>query len=152
MQLHKVADDIKVKNNAACLDGSDQAFYFRESPSGSLRWIIFLEGGGWCSDGTHAGPDDNFEPCDARALTDTGSSKAYPDQVPDYGGILSADEQINLGFNEDNHVFVKYCDGSSFTGERDSTVDIRGKPLHFRGRANLVSVLETLLQDNTFGL
>ena len=100
-----------------------------------------MEGGGWCSDGSHAGPDDNFEPCDARALTDTGSSKAYPDQVPDYGGILSGSQTVNPGFWDSNHVFIKYCDGSSFTGERSDTVSVRGKPLYFRGRANLKAVL-----------
>ena len=61
-----------------CLDGSSQAFYHRPASNhNSTRFIIFLEGGGWCSDGSNPGPDDNFEPCDKRADTDTGSSKNY---------------------------------------------------------------------------
>jgi hypothetical protein len=101
-----------------CLDGSPVAFYHRRAiEPRSTRFFIFLEGGGWCSDGSNPGPDDNFEPCDKRADTDTGSSKAYASTVSDYGGILSADEKINPEFYKDHHIFVKYCDGSSFTGE-----------------------------------
>ena len=42
---------------------------------------------------------------------------------------------------------VKYCDGSSFSGHRNGTVDVRGQPLYFRGRENLRAVISTLMSD-----
>ena len=32
----------------ACLDGSPYGFYFSPSKTGSKKWTISIEGGGWC--------------------------------------------------------------------------------------------------------
>lgn len=45
---------------------------------------------------------------------------------------------------------VKYCDGTSFTSNREDPVVINGTRLHFRGRAILVAVFDTLVRK--FGL
>jgi len=152
MTLYKLPSSVIAAFGAACLDGSPPAFYHRPGQK-SNRFIIFLEGGGWCSNSTSPGSDDNFESCDKRALTDTGSSTNYnrSEFGGDYGGILSRDPDINPSFAHDHHVFVKYCDGSSFTGYRQGTVAVNGRPLYFRGRANLAAVLD-VLQQPQFGL
>eukprot|EP01048_Picozoa_sp_COSAG05_P027607 COSAG05_NODE_8136_length_733_cov_1.082019_1_plen_164_part_01 len=37
-------------HGAVCLDGSAPAYYWRPgSGSGAKSWVLFLEGGGWCS-------------------------------------------------------------------------------------------------------
>jgi hypothetical protein len=72
--------------------------------------------------------------------------------VPDFGGILSADDTVNPGFSQDHHIFVKYCDGSSFTGEREEQINVRGRDLWFRGRSNLVAVIDTLFSKSEYGL
>ena len=76
MTLYKLPSSVTAAYGAACLDGSPPAFYHRAGRSN--RFIIFLEGGGWCSNSSTPGSlADDFEPCDKRALTDTGSSTHY---------------------------------------------------------------------------
>merc|ERR1712070_911878 len=95
----------------------------------------------------------NFDACDYRAYGgfDTGSSKNYSAFADDFGGILLADPEKNPGFYADHHVFVKYCDGTSFTSERSAPVKVRGKPVYMRGRANLRATLHTLLRGDHLG-
>ena len=40
---------------------------------------------------------------------------------------------------------MPYCDGNSFSGNRDDAVVVNGKPLYFRGRRVMDAVLESLL-------
>lgn len=56
-------------------------------------------------------------------------------------GILSSNSSENPDFHDWNLAFVGYCDGSSFSGNRD--LPLHG--LHYRGRANLDAVLDRLL-------
>jgi len=142
MALKIIEPDIVTATGAACLDGSAPGYYYRLGATTSKRWIIYLEGGGWCANG--GGSVDNFESCATRASTDTGSSKGYPPTTPDYGGVLSAAPSVNPDFHQDNHVFVKYCDGSSWTSYRQHPVNVDGRELHFRGRSNLVATFKQL--------
>ena len=106
-----------------CLDGSPPGYYIH---NGKIRhdnhrnsnftcflgtttpnkWIIHLEGGGWCYD---------EDECVLRSKTDLGSSKNWPDTYTD-SGLLSDDCTINPYFCGWSMVFVKYCDGASFAG------------------------------------
>ena len=70
------------------------------------NWIIHLEGGGWCYS-----EDD----CLQRSRTNLGSS-TYWSSTAVYGGFLSDSPLANPDFYNWNMVFVKYCDGASFTG------------------------------------
>ena len=38
----------KGDESPACLDGSPYGFYFQPSTTGSTKWTIFINGGGWC--------------------------------------------------------------------------------------------------------
>ena len=40
----------KGDESPACLDGSPYGFYFQKSKTGSTKWTISIEGGGWCYD------------------------------------------------------------------------------------------------------
>jgi len=40
----------KGDESPACLDGSKYGFYFNPSTTGSTKWTISIEGGGWCYD------------------------------------------------------------------------------------------------------
>ena len=55
---------------SACLDGSPYGYYFRKatSTSGSTRWTVYMQGGGWCYDEAS---------CADRAQTRLGSSKFW---------------------------------------------------------------------------
>ena len=74
--------------------------------SGVDKWIVHFEGGGWCFDEAE---------CAERSKTGLGSSKTWP-KTASYGGLLSANKEINPDFYDWNVAFLNYCDGASFAG------------------------------------
>jgi len=46
---------------------------------------------------------------------------------------MSSDCKSNPDFCNYNRVHMVYCDGNSFSGNRDDPVNVNGKPLYFRG-------------------
>ena len=125
------------ERGAACLDGSAPGYWIRGSsvPTDQHRWIIHAQGGGWCY---------NSKSCSSRAKSDLGSSRNWGTHTACYGscsGILSPNRSENPDFYGWHHVFVGYCDATSMTGARNGT----HANLHFRGRANLDAVLDSLL-------
>ncbi len=90
-----------------CLDGSPPGYYFRAGQGvGANKWIIHLEGGGWCV---------NESDCYARSMTDLGSSKNWAPSGA-MGGFLSDNASVNPDFFNWNLAFAMYCDGASFAG------------------------------------
>ena len=119
---------LKDYDDAKCLDGSPGAFYFRPSPVPDTRkFIIFFQGGGWCYT-----PED----CLKRSKTRLGSSKSYePTLGADglSGGVLSPNCTENPDFCDFNVMHFMYCDGSSYSGARQSTLTVGNTSLWFRG-------------------
>ena len=64
--LHRLTDP-----SAACLDGLPGAFYHRHSSEARGRWLIYIQGGGWCFS------DDD---CALRAASSLGSAERLPPQ------------------------------------------------------------------------
>ena len=111
-----------LKDGAMCLDGTVPAYYHRKGQrptcfgtvikimlgygSGAKKWIMHLEGGGWCV---------TKEECYKRSKTNLGSTKGHP-ETRTFGGLLSANETVNPDFYNWNMVYVIYCDGASFLG------------------------------------
>ena len=75
----------------ACLDGSPYGFYFVPSKTGSTRWTMNINGGGWCYDPHCPGPtaSGTVADCADRARGDLGSSAGWA-RTREYGGMLSA--------------------------------------------------------------
>ncbi|GJN21961.1 hypothetical protein PR202_gb09485 [Eleusine coracana subsp. coracana] len=97
-----------VAKGAVCLDGSPPAYHLaRGFGSGVNSWLVHFEGGGWCS---------NVTTCLERKGTRLGSSKKMAKQIA-FSGILSDAPENNPDFYNWNKVKVRYCDGSSFTGD-----------------------------------
>eukprot|EP00927_Polykrikos_kofoidii_P038249 TRINITY_DN32572_c0_g1_i1.p1 TRINITY_DN32572_c0_g1~~TRINITY_DN32572_c0_g1_i1.p1 ORF type:complete len:423 (-),score=61.80 TRINITY_DN32572_c0_g1_i1:36-1304(-) len=125
--------------NAKCLDGSTAGYYFRNGTSGNF--LIWMEGGGWCYDSncknpTHSG---TLNDCRERAKTNLGSSIYWPLIEDSYlQGVLNADPAANPVFHDWSLVYMRYCDGTSFSGDK-----VVGS-LHFRGQAILAAVLADL--------
>eukprot|EP00854_Cymbomonas_tetramitiformis_P007035 gene7035-8391_t len=160
---------------AVCLDGSPGAFYWGRAldPTLATSWVIFFEGGGWC----YSEAD-----CANRARTDLGSSVSYPPTITQAreerrhifrilsgtlvwacvlcrfntgykAGIFGPNPSQNPDFAGANHVYLKYCDGNSFSGDREKPVKTTaGVTLHFRGKRILDAVLDTLAMDPTYNL
>lgn len=121
---------------AVCLDGSASGIYFHPATTAraSKRWVIFIEGGGWCY---------TLDQCAARARSNLGSSKKWAASLVGYGPY-STDAGRNPLWFDANIVFVPYCDGNSFTGDADAPVVVSGTRLYFRGRRLLDYTLNYL--------
>jgi hypothetical protein len=127
-----------------CLDGTEGAYYLRPpllpaSPAAPPAWLVFHEGGGWCSG------DAN---CYARSLTDLGSSKAYPDVPPgawppgcEAPGLFARPE-----FQGAYIVYAKYCTGDSWTGDNATQRLYNGTALYYQGARMLRALFASLLQ------
>lgn len=137
-------------SGALCLDGSPGGVYVqRGSGEDAARWVVHLQGGGWCV---------NEDECALRAGTDLGSSSAWSRRPlfeltgmvdSGSGGIMSGDATVNPKFSSWSKAWLMYCDGASFAGdaeEASSGVDPSGerKTLYFRGRRHLGAMMEVL--------
>jgi hypothetical protein len=130
-----------VADGAVCLDGSPGAYYSRAPLNGtSLGFLIFFEGGGWCS-----GAHDCYE----RSLTDLGSSSRYP-QVPP--GVLPPGPSYegaalfsSTPFASFTIIYAKYCTGDSWTADNKTVSVVSGASVYFRGRRLLDALLAALM-------
>lgn len=141
LKLHMMSDKGLGGMGAVCLDGSDAGFYFAPSanPDHARDWQIYFQGGGWCYDELA---------CLLRSNTTLGSSKTWESAIS-AGGIMSDDCKVNPDLCDFNRVYIRYCDGASFSGNRDHPLTVTGrdgkaKPIYFRGRRIMDAVLETL--------
>ncbi|CAH2046332.1 unnamed protein product [Thlaspi arvense] len=123
-----------VAKGAVCLDGSAPAYHFdKGSGSGVNNWIVHMEGGGWCTD---------IATCVKRKSTMKGSSKLMNKDFG-FSGILGGKQSTNPDFYNWNRIKVRYCDGSSFTGDIEA-VDPANK-LFFRGARVWRAVIDDLM-------
>lgn len=124
-------------SGAVCLDGSPPGLYLRSgSGSGKSKWIIFFQGGAWCH---------RADRCYKRSSTALGSSKCFRKTIL-LEGLLSNQAKYNPDFYNWTSVFVPYCDGASFTGNREKPLKFKNKLLYFRGQRILDAVLDGLLR------
>ncbi|KAH7515007.1 hypothetical protein FEM48_Zijuj11G0150600 [Ziziphus jujuba var. spinosa] len=123
-----------VNKGAVCLDGSPPAYHFQKgSGSGINSWMVYHAGGGWC---------DNVADCLNRTTRDLGSSKHMTKQL-NFTGIMSNQQELNPYFYNWNIILIRYCDGSSFTGDVEAVDPATN--LHFRGARIWNAVMEDLL-------
>jgi hypothetical protein len=129
-------------SGAVCLDGSPGGFMYSpaKNANSATKWQIYFQGGGWCYD---------KEDCYGRSSTGLGSSTHWA-QNGTLNGIVSANCDVNPDFCNFHRVWIVYCDGNSFSGNRDDAVVVNGKPLYFRGRRILDETLKSLSEH--FGM
>ncbi|KAG6477895.1 pectin acetylesterase 7-like [Zingiber officinale] len=122
-----------VAKGAVCLDGSPPAYHF--SPgfgSGVNNWLVHMEGGGWCR---------NVEECVERKGNFRGSSKYM--KPLSFSGILGDNQKANPDFYNWNRIKIRYCDGSSFTGDVEAVNPATN--LHYRGGRVWRAIIDDLL-------
>ncbi|XP_074295459.1 pectin acetylesterase 8-like [Silene latifolia] len=123
-----------VAKGSVCLDGSPPAYHFDKGfDSGVNNWLIYMQGGAWCNNATT---------CLDRSQTHLGSSKLMSTNYY-FTGILSNKSKHNPDFYNWNRVKVRYCDGSSYTGDVDA-VDPNTK-IFYRGARVWRAVMDDLL-------
>jgi len=121
----------KGDESPACLDGSKYGFYFNPSTTGSTKWTISIEGGGWCYD---------EQECFSRSKMKLGSSTSW---APSAGcGCMNVKED-GSGMDDCNCIYMPYGDGASFSGFRKEVWPVPGGGnLTFRGIKNLDATIE----------
>uniref|UniRef100_A0ACD5VWU7 Uncharacterized protein n=1 Tax=Avena sativa TaxID=4498 RepID=A0ACD5VWU7_AVESA len=121
-----------VDKGAVCIDGSPPAYHLDPGfDAGKNRWIVNLEGGGWC---------DNVRGCLYRKASRLGSSNLM-DKHMYFAGIMSSSPVDNPDFYNWNRVMIRYCDGASFAGEGYDS----GNGLYFRGQRIFSAAIQYFL-------
>ena len=137
-------DDAKTgPDHAACLDGSAPLYYHRPGTGdGKNKWYIHHEGGGWCY---------NLEDCAGRAKGALGSTTPAVSKDTKTsnlgGGYFSTDPKVSPQMYNWNHVFLRYCDGGSFSGSNATSTEVKGQTLWFRGKHVLKAMATDLLTN-----
>ncbi|KVH91479.1 Pectinacetylesterase [Cynara cardunculus var. scolymus] len=124
-----------VAKGAVCLDGSPPAYQLAKGfGDGVNNWLVHIQGGGWCN---------TVEDCVYRKTMDNGlgSSKLMP--MLNFTGILSNEQEQNPNFYNWNRVIMRYCDGSSFTGDVEEVDPATN--LYFRGARVFNVIIEELM-------
>ncbi|XP_065663750.1 uncharacterized protein LOC124816442 [Hydra vulgaris] len=141
MKLYRITNAVKA--GALCLDGSPPAYYHRPGSGTSENlWIIHFNGGAWCFDA---------KACFERSHSSLGSTKKLPSSPPIIQGINSPDPVVNPDFYDWNLVWVVYCDGASFTGNRERPlISDSGETIYMRGKRVLNAIVNDLLFNRDF--
>jgi len=128
----------KGNQSPACLDGSPYGFYFVPSTTGSTKWTINIQGGGWCYD------EDG---CFSRSKTHLGSSTGWS---PTAGcGCMNVLEDGSMDGNC-NCIFMPYGDGASFSGFRPEAWPVpsnTSQKLYFRGIKNFDATIDFAFEN-----
>ena len=167
--LRILPDAAKHAHNAVCLDGTSPGYYIRPGVgAGAHKFKIHMSGGGWCQDPmncywrAHIGPavlgsSKNWSrPHPVDSATMPNPSKDW--NIGDFG-LLDQDTSKNAEFADWTAVWMRYCDGSSFTSDREepllvdpSKFNCSGhpcggdpKPIWFRGKAIFEALFEDLM-------
>lgn len=126
------------KQNAKCLDGSSPLYYHAPSKNESTatKWFIYFQEGGWCV---------SLEDCYGRSRTSLGSTLRDRTNKFLENDYFSDDAAANPLLYNWNKVYIRYCDGGSFSG--NSSVIYKDKELHFRGFNILNVIFEDLIKN-----
>ncbi|XP_050103023.1 pectin acetylesterase 8-like isoform X2 [Malus sylvestris] len=117
-----------------CLDGSAPAYHFDKGfGAGINNWLVHVEGGGWCN---------SVATCLDRKNNYRGSSTKM-EKTMSFSGVLGNKQQTNPDFYNWNRIKVRYCDGSSFTGDVEAVDPATN--LHFRGARVFRAIIDDLL-------
>lgn len=143
MPLVMLSKEMSIDRGAVCLDGTAPGFYYAAAnkTSDTNKWVLYFKGGGWCY---------NEKSCASRAKTNLGSSKYFPKQFS-FGGPMDSEPSVNPDFATFNRVVLWYCDGASFSGNKDEAVTVGDQTLYFRGARILDAMLDTLIADHGLG-
>jgi len=131
--------DAVTETNARCLDGTPALYYHRKGTgSGANKWFLHQQGGGWCYD---------LNSCVGRSHGSLGSTAKDKPTSSLNSGYTSLDPKTNPLMYNWNSVEIRYCDGASVSGDKETPTNVSGTMLHFRGRAILDAEIKSLLQD-----
>jgi len=136
------ANSLEGYPEARCLDGTPGRYYFRPGfDSGRSKFLIFFEGGGFCS---------SHDDCAGRARTHLGSTRDDGAELSRDHPFFAASPSGNPLLWNWNHVLVRYCDGAYFSGYRRDPVKVAGHALFYRGQRITEAVFADLARYKDF--
>lgn len=157
--------------NSKCMDGTPPVYWINTSPTGSKKWLLSLEGGGYCASSWNNCYEYGFQSyvnqgtSNSTILNSRGYTVPTWDFSANLGNYYSQDPNINPMMHDWNIVYMHYCDGGAWTSNlagnvtyngtawlSDSAPEVAvnvptGTTLHFRGYANKMSILKDLEQN-----
>jgi len=151
--------ELEKSTGARCLDGSPYTFFIKKgSGDGINNFLIFFDGGGWCSKKVY---NSTLSSCWKRKQTYLGSSNISITQIilnfigkypffKRWGYILSSDSLNNPNFNNWNKVFLNYCDGRGFLGFNNDEISDGKDLFYFRGFNNTIGAINYLSHKMNF--
>jgi len=126
----------RASEGGKCMDGSPAGYYYRGPIAGdSDLWVIFLKGGGHCT---------NLTDCWEWG-SKSGSSKKWADTIS-AGSFLSTSPTTNPDFYNAHHVYIDYCTGDGHAGqisEPDPQVHGGG---YFDGHLNFKRIMQHITE------
>lgn len=151
-----VFNDATATHGARCLDGSPPGLYFRPGKGSDVsKFLVYSHGGSWCYDLVTGDASGTWN-CAVRASLYEGSSKYNPETGPPRKnmnrGIMSSDCRENPHFCNWSVVYFIYCDGSSFTGDREQPHVVSGSDykgithIWSRGARNLHALWDRMIE------
>eukprot|EP00698_Gefionella_okellyi_P004336 TRINITY_DN14011_c0_g1_i1.p1 TRINITY_DN14011_c0_g1~~TRINITY_DN14011_c0_g1_i1.p1 ORF type:complete len:386 (-),score=77.54 TRINITY_DN14011_c0_g1_i1:67-1224(-) len=133
-----------VQYGAMCLDGTPGLYYHAPGVGdGVNKWYIHHEGGGWC---------ESDAECYGRSQGQLGSTSKDPANMTLDGGYFSNEQSVNPMMWNWNKVFIRYCDGGSFSGNNATVQDYQGHKMYYRGKVILDAVAWDLLHTKNLHL
>jgi hypothetical protein len=128
----------KGDESPAALDGSPYGLYFSPSKSGSTKWTISINGGGWCYDEVL---------CLSRSKGSLGSSKKLA--KTDWCLCSNMNEAGDNYDHDCNCIRLPYLDGASFSGYRAKPWEVPGsnETLTFRGIKNFDAAVDFAMKN-----
>ncbi|KAL1807862.1 hypothetical protein ACET3Z_024852 [Daucus carota] len=120
---------------AVCLDGSPPAYQLDwGKEDGAKNWLLHLQGGYWCT---------TTQECQTRMNDSSGLGSSTKMKSAYFSGILTNNETLNPYFYNWNRVFVRYCDGSCFTGDKQ---EFSADGPYYRGSRVFSAIIDELMK------
>lgn len=140
---------------AVCLNGSPGVFYTLNATwLTKKKWIIFYNGGGWCSTNVPYDQVAMVQNCYNRslgALGDSSNQYAFPPAANQstWEGALSPYKKGNALLYDFFKVVIGYCDGGSYSGRRMKPYldKEHNATLYFRGGFIQDAIIQTLKEE-----
>jgi len=138
--LHEGWSNIAVDKPSSCARGTPYSFFVRKTNSDKL--LIYFEGGGSCYNAQTCQVGSNFfdDSIDLSQHADNPALKTT--------GVFALSDERNP-FHDYNMVFVTYCTGDAFLGNKSVSYDLNGKSfqVEHRGYENTQNVLNWTFQN-----
>eukprot|EP01084_Bolivina_argentea_P141554 248729_1 len=134
--------------NAVCLDGTPGLFYISEGKENN-KFVLFFEGGGVCSGLSQSPEPSCFDTCYSRSKKGMGSTKTDRPwlDMNDIAPVVSNNKTENPLMADWNHIFIRYCDGGFYAGNKTEPDTYNNTKIYYRGSIILYEIIDHLINN-----